>query len=38
MEAIISKDYRKFMEDNDVYLSDWNKATLIYNQNDASYS
>lgn len=38
MEAIISKDYRKFMEDNDIYLSDWDKATLIYNQYEVSYA
>lgn len=38
MEAIISKDYRKFIEDNDIYLSDWDKATLIYNRHDISCS
>lgn len=31
MELIISKDYRRFIEENKIKLSDWDKATLIYN-------
>lgn len=36
MECIISKDYRKFLVDNQIELSDWEKATLIYNHKLAS--
>lgn len=37
MELIISKDYRKFMEEKNIELSDWDKATLIYNHTAASF-
>ena len=29
-DYIQSKDYRKFLEENHIVLSDWDKATLIY--------
>lgn len=31
MEFIVSKDYGKFLDDNQIELSDWEKATLTYN-------
>lgn len=37
MELIISRDYRKFMEEKNIELSDWDKATLIYNHTVASF-
>lgn len=37
LEIIPSKDYRKFMEEQGVALSDWDKATLIYHRKTASH-
>lgn len=37
-DYIRSKDYRKFMEENNVRLSDWDKATLIYNASGMSHT
>lgn len=37
LEIIPSKDYKKFIEDQGVALSDWDKATFIYNHRIASY-
>lgn len=37
MELIISKDYRKFIEEKNIELSDWDKATLIYNHKATSF-
>ena len=33
-KAIASKEYRKFIQDNNICLSDWDFATLIYNNTE----
>lgn len=35
--VVPSRDYRKFMEDRQIELTDWEKAVLIYNNPIASY-
>ena len=36
-DIVASKDYREFMAQNGIELSDWDKATLIYNHRTATY-
>ena len=36
-KAIASKAYRKFVQKNKIYLSDWDLATLIYNNSELCY-
>lgn len=36
-ELIYSKDYKKYLEDNNIELSDWDKAALIYHHELAEY-
>lgn len=35
--VVPSRDYRKFMEDRQIELTDWEKAVLVYNNPIASY-
>ena len=37
MELIISRDYRKLIKEKNIELSDWDKASLIYNHTVASF-
>ena len=36
-EIISSKEYRNFIENKGIVLSDWDKATLIYNHRIATH-
>ena len=36
-KAIASKEYRKFIQENNIQLSDWDFATLIYNNIELTY-
>lgn len=36
-KGIASKDYRKFVEEKGIQISDWDMATLIYNNCETSY-
>lgn len=35
---ILSEDYRKFIDERRIKLSDWDKAALIYNHPMATYN
>ena len=37
LEFIKSKDYRKFIEDNNVVINDWDMATIIINNGSVTY-
>lgn len=36
-DLVVSKDYKKMMQENQIELTDWEKATLIYNHPSARY-
>ena len=36
-DIIVSRDYRKFIEEKKIEISDWDKATLIYNHKMATF-
>ena len=36
-DFVVSKDYKKMMQENQIELTDWEKATLIYNHPSARY-
>ena len=36
-DLVVSKDYKKMMQENQIELTDWEKATLIYNHPNARY-
>lgn len=36
--AIASEDYRKYIEDNKIELSDWDLATLIYHNKTCTHN
>ena len=36
-DLVVSKDYKKMMQENQIELTDWEKETLIYNHPSARY-
>ena len=36
-DLVVSKNYKKMMQENQIELTDWEKATLIYNHPSARY-
>ena len=37
LELVPSKDYRKYLEEKQIEISDWDWATLVYNHNTLNY-